>query len=149
MVVCEGGPSLNGALLDHDLVDEWDAHAVPLLAGGAAARAVVGAPPTAPGSDSTACWRATASCSAAGSATADPGTADGSTRRGRGSLRPPTGGSATDGTARGRTVRATGEASTRVAGAWSAALVGSVLAGGPAAAATAPGAPTGVSVVAG
>ena len=46
-MVCEGGPSLNGDLLDHDLVDEWALTLSPLLAGGTASRAVVGAPPAA------------------------------------------------------------------------------------------------------
>lgn len=41
----EGGPRLNGDLLAADLIDEWNLSISPLLVGGDAARAVVGAPP--------------------------------------------------------------------------------------------------------
>jgi 5-amino-6-(5-phosphoribosylamino)uracil reductase len=47
-VCCEGGPTLNGALLAADLVDEWALTVAPLLVGGDAARAVDGAPPAGP-----------------------------------------------------------------------------------------------------
>lgn len=43
-VLCEGGPSLNGALAALDLVDEWNLTVSPLLAGGASHRIVSGAP---------------------------------------------------------------------------------------------------------
>lgn len=45
-VVCgEGGPRLNGQLVELDLVDEWCITVDPSLAGGASARAAVGLPP--------------------------------------------------------------------------------------------------------
>jgi len=47
VVTCEGGPRLNGDLLDQDLIDEWALTLSPLLVGGDASRAVVGAPPAA------------------------------------------------------------------------------------------------------
>jgi riboflavin biosynthesis pyrimidine reductase len=47
VVTAEGGPRLNGDLLADDLVDEWNLTLSPLLVGGAAARAVAGAPPAA------------------------------------------------------------------------------------------------------
>lgn len=43
-VLCEGGPSLNGALAALDLVDEWNLTVSPALAGGASKRIVAGAP---------------------------------------------------------------------------------------------------------
>lgn len=43
VITAEGGPRLNGALLDGDLIDEWDLSLSPLLVGGDAARAIVGA----------------------------------------------------------------------------------------------------------
>lgn len=43
VVLCEGGPTLNGQLVAADLVDEWCITVSPLLAGGAAKRAAVGA----------------------------------------------------------------------------------------------------------
>ena len=45
-VLCEGGPTLNGALLDADLVDEVDLTVSPQLVGGDALRLVAGARPT-------------------------------------------------------------------------------------------------------
>ncbi len=42
-VVAEGGPSLNGALLDDDLIDEINVTTAPMLVGGAAARLTSGA----------------------------------------------------------------------------------------------------------
>ena len=45
-VLCEGGPTLNGQLLDADLVDEVDLTVSPLLAGGDALRLIAGAAPT-------------------------------------------------------------------------------------------------------
>lgn len=42
VVLCEGGPTLNGALVAADLVDEWCLTIAPLLAGGTAARAAHG-----------------------------------------------------------------------------------------------------------
>ena len=41
----EGGPHLNGHLLAHDLIDEWALSISPMLVGGDAPRAIVGAPP--------------------------------------------------------------------------------------------------------
>ena len=38
VVTCEGGPSLNGELIAHDLVDEWDQTVAPLLVAGDAGR---------------------------------------------------------------------------------------------------------------
>ncbi len=43
VVVCEGGPSLNGALVDADLVDEWCVSIAPVVAGGDSRRLVHGA----------------------------------------------------------------------------------------------------------
>lgn len=42
VVLCEGGPTLNGQLVAADLVDEWCLTLAPLLAGGDAKRAAVG-----------------------------------------------------------------------------------------------------------
>lgn len=44
-VLCEGGPTLNGALVEADLVDEWCVSLSPTLAGGDSSRIVNGAPP--------------------------------------------------------------------------------------------------------
>jgi len=44
VVVCEGGPSLNRALVAADLVDEWCVTLAPTIAGGASRRVVDGAP---------------------------------------------------------------------------------------------------------
>lgn len=43
VITAEGGPRLNGALLDADLIDEWALSLSPLLVGSDAARAIVGA----------------------------------------------------------------------------------------------------------
>lgn len=43
VVVCEGGPSLNAALVEHDLVDEWCLTLAPAVVGGVSRRAVHGA----------------------------------------------------------------------------------------------------------
>jgi riboflavin biosynthesis pyrimidine reductase len=43
VVLCEGGPTLNGDLLAADAIDEWCLTVAPLLAGGAAGRAAVSA----------------------------------------------------------------------------------------------------------
>lgn len=43
VVVCEGGPSLNGALVDADVVDEWCLTLAPAVAGGDSSRLVAGA----------------------------------------------------------------------------------------------------------
>jgi riboflavin biosynthesis pyrimidine reductase len=48
MVLCEGGPILNGLLTAADLVDEWCLTLAPLLVGGDAARAAQGPPLDAP-----------------------------------------------------------------------------------------------------
>lgn len=45
VVVCEGGPSLNGALVDADVVDEWCVTLAPAVAGGDSPRLVAGAAP--------------------------------------------------------------------------------------------------------
>lgn len=45
VVVCEGGPTLNAALVADDLVDEWCVTLAPVIAGGDSARMVSGAPP--------------------------------------------------------------------------------------------------------
>ncbi len=45
VVLCEGGPSLNGGLVDADLVDEWNLSLSPTIAGGASHRIVAGATP--------------------------------------------------------------------------------------------------------
>jgi 5-amino-6-(5-phosphoribosylamino)uracil reductase len=42
IVLCEGGPSLNGQLVAGDLVDEWCLTFAPLLVGGLSSRAAVG-----------------------------------------------------------------------------------------------------------
>jgi riboflavin biosynthesis pyrimidine reductase len=44
IVLCEGGPALNGQLIARDLVDEWCLSLAPLLVGGISARAAVGDP---------------------------------------------------------------------------------------------------------
>ena len=44
LVVCEGGPTLNGVLIADDLVDEWCLTLAPLLVAGDSGRAAVGAP---------------------------------------------------------------------------------------------------------
>lgn len=44
-VVCEGGPTLNGFLIDLDLIDEWCWTIGPMLAAGSAARAAHGRSP--------------------------------------------------------------------------------------------------------
>lgn len=44
-VLCEGGPTLNGALLDADLIDEVDLTISPQLVGGDALRLIAGAAP--------------------------------------------------------------------------------------------------------
>lgn len=44
VVVCEGGPSLNAALVEHDLVDEWCVTLAPAVVGGDSRRVVDGAP---------------------------------------------------------------------------------------------------------
>lgn len=49
VITAEGGPQLNGDLLGGDLIDEWDLSLSPLLVGGDAARAIVGAPAAAHG----------------------------------------------------------------------------------------------------
>ncbi len=46
VVVCEGGPTLNGALMDTGLVDEWCITLSPLVAGGDSSRIVAGADAT-------------------------------------------------------------------------------------------------------
>ena len=48
-VQCEGGPRLNGSLLDADCVDELDLTVSPVLAGGASPRVTAGAAPTVAG----------------------------------------------------------------------------------------------------
>ncbi|HEU5084364.1 MAG TPA: pyrimidine reductase family protein [Acidimicrobiales bacterium] len=48
VVVCEGGPRLNGALVDADVVDEWCVTLAPVVAGGDSSRLVVGAAPLTP-----------------------------------------------------------------------------------------------------
>lgn len=47
VVLCEGGPSLNGALIAADLVDEWCQTISPLLAAGSTARPAHGVTPRA------------------------------------------------------------------------------------------------------
>ncbi len=47
VVVCEGGPTLNGALVDAGVVDEWCITFAPLVAGGDSHRIVNGAAPDA------------------------------------------------------------------------------------------------------
>ncbi|MGH9137614.1 MAG: pyrimidine reductase family protein [Acidimicrobiales bacterium] len=47
VVVCEGGPSLNGQLIEAGLVDEWCLTLSPTLAGGSSSRPAVGAEPRA------------------------------------------------------------------------------------------------------
>lgn len=42
IVLCEGGPTLNGQLIAADLVDEWCLTLAPLLVGGISSRAAVG-----------------------------------------------------------------------------------------------------------
>ncbi len=42
VVVCEGGPSLNGQLLAADLIDEVNLSLSPLLVGGSSARVAAG-----------------------------------------------------------------------------------------------------------
>lgn len=48
VVLCEGGPTLNGQLVSADLVDEWCLTVSPLLAGGDAKRAAIGSIPADP-----------------------------------------------------------------------------------------------------
>ncbi len=49
VVVCEGGPTLNGQMIANGLVDEWCQTLAPLLAGGPSPRAAVAdTPPEAP-----------------------------------------------------------------------------------------------------
>jgi riboflavin-specific deaminase-like protein len=48
VVTCEGGPRLNGDLVDADLIDEWDCTLSPLLVAGSEGRAAVGPTPPAP-----------------------------------------------------------------------------------------------------
>jgi riboflavin biosynthesis pyrimidine reductase len=43
VVTCEGGPTLNGDLIAHDLIDEWDLTVSPLLVSGDAGRGSRGA----------------------------------------------------------------------------------------------------------
>ena len=45
VVLCEGGPSLNGSLVEAGLVDEWNLSLSPTLAGGDSHRIVAAAPP--------------------------------------------------------------------------------------------------------
>jgi riboflavin biosynthesis pyrimidine reductase len=45
IVLCEGGPSLNGGMVGQDLVDEWNVSFSPTLAGGESHRIVNTAPP--------------------------------------------------------------------------------------------------------
>ena len=45
IVLCEGGPSLNGGMVGQDLVDEWNVSFSPTLAGGDSHRIVNTAPP--------------------------------------------------------------------------------------------------------
>lgn len=47
-ITCEGGPHLNAALVEADLIDEWALTLSPLLVGGDALRAVAGRPGVAP-----------------------------------------------------------------------------------------------------
>ena len=42
--MCEGGPSLNGAMVAADVVDEWCLTLSPTVAGGDSSRIVTGAP---------------------------------------------------------------------------------------------------------
>jgi riboflavin biosynthesis pyrimidine reductase len=44
VVVCEGGPTLNGVLIADDLIDEWCLTLAPWLVAGESSRAAVGAP---------------------------------------------------------------------------------------------------------
>lgn len=44
VVVAEGGPTLNGALVEQDLVDEWCCTIAPVIVGGDSSRIVHGAP---------------------------------------------------------------------------------------------------------
>ena len=48
MVLCEGGPTLNGQLLAHGLVDEACVTVAPLLAGGTSSRMISGPAPELP-----------------------------------------------------------------------------------------------------
>ena len=48
VVLCEGGPHLNGQLVGADLVDEWCQTTAPLLAAGDSARAAAGPEPDPP-----------------------------------------------------------------------------------------------------
>jgi len=48
VITCEGGPRLNGDLVDADLIDEWDCTLSPVLAAGDEGRAAVGPTPAAP-----------------------------------------------------------------------------------------------------
>lgn len=48
VVLCEGGPSLNGQLVARDLIDEWCLSLAPLLVGGISSRPAVGDPTPTP-----------------------------------------------------------------------------------------------------
>jgi riboflavin biosynthesis pyrimidine reductase len=48
LVVCEGGPSVNGQLVAAGLVDEWCTSVAPMLAGGSSARVAHGPVPDGP-----------------------------------------------------------------------------------------------------
>ena len=50
-IQAEGGPHLNGSLLDADCIDELDLTVSPILAGGAGARLTAGGRPTVAGFD--------------------------------------------------------------------------------------------------
>lgn len=51
VVVCEGGPTLNATLVEHDLVDEWCSTLAPTIVGGDSRRMVSGAPELGDGQD--------------------------------------------------------------------------------------------------
>lgn len=48
LVLCEGGPSLNGQLVAHGLIDEWNLTLSPLLVAGQSSRVAVGPEPNGP-----------------------------------------------------------------------------------------------------
>lgn len=48
IVLCEGGPSLNGQMVAADLVDEWNLTIAPVMVAGGSARAAVGPLPEGP-----------------------------------------------------------------------------------------------------